>query len=143
MSEFKKGDKVKINIGTFSRYLKHGVAYEVKELLPNNKITLVGFDCAYYTEFFHLEVVGDSPKEVEESENFFTRDIKFEPSNLDTAEIKLIKGSRGLAMFVKQKVFYSSRESEILYANKVLDPDEAVRLRDFLIANYPLEINNE
>lgn len=81
-------------------------------------------------------------REVLESENFFTRDIKFEPSNLDTAEIKLIKGSRGLAMFVKQKVFYSSKESEILYANKVLDLDEAVRLRDFLIANYPLEINN-
>lgn len=142
MSEFKKGDKVKINIGASSEYLKHGVAYEVKELLPNNKITLVGFDCAYYSKFFHLEVVGDSPKEVEESENFFTKDIKFEPSNLDTAEIQLIKGSRGLAMFVKQKVLYSSRESEILYANKVLDPDEAVRLRDFLIANYPLEINN-
>ena len=80
--------------------------------------------------------VSNKPQEV-------NKDMNFLPKTLDTAELHILKGSRGLAMFVKQKVFYSSRESEILYANKVLDLDEAVRLRDFLIANYPLEINNE
>ena len=139
MSKFKKGDLVKLNKGTVSIFLNHNTVYEVEKLVSGNRMVLVGVDEIYCTIYFYLEVSKDSLKEVEESQSFIAKDIKFEPKNLDTAEIQIFKGGIGLAMLIKQKVSYSSREHELLFANKILDQEEAIKLRDFLIANYPLE----
>ena len=45
------------------------------------------------------------------------------------SEVKLIKFTRGLAIFTEQTFF----------AKKVLSHEQAIELRDYLINNYPLE----
>lgn len=54
--------------------------------------------------------------------------------------LKLLKGTRGLALFTEQRVKYnySNKDGEVLFANKVLTHQQAVELRDYLNTNYPL-----
>lgn len=68
-------------------------------------------------------------------------DIEFKQNEIDTAKLKVLVGSRGVALFVEQDVKYPT-ETQVLFANKVLDHVEAKELRDFLIKNYPLENEN-
>lgn len=52
--------------------------------------------------------------------------------------VKVLKGSCGVGLFVKQIVNFSSGE-ERWCANKVMTHEQAKELRDFLINHYPLE----
>lgn len=67
--------------------------------------------------------------------------INFEKNVLDTAKMKVLKGSRGVGFFVEQREIMShdSTEETLLFANKVLTHEEAIELRDYLIGQYPLE----
>ena len=63
-------------------------------------------------------------------------------SNIDKdSEIKLVKGTRGLGLFVEQTLHYtftSPPTEQTLSANKALSHEQAIELRDYLINNYPL-----
>lgn len=63
--------------------------------------------------------------------------INFNKKTIDTATMSVIKGGRGVVIFVKQMVTYPTKQ-ELLHANKVLNHEEAIELRDFLIEKYPL-----
>ena len=63
--------------------------------------------------------------------------INFNKKTIDTATMSVVKGGRGVAIFVKQMVIYPTKQ-ELLHANKVLNHEEAIELRDFLIEEYPL-----
>lgn len=65
--------------------------------------------------------------------------IEFNESVIDTAKIRFLKGSRGVAIFTEQEVGYSNSDDQLLFANKVLTNEEAIQLRDYLNENYPLE----
>lgn len=58
------------------------------------------------------------------------------------SEVKLVKGERGLAVFVEQTLHYTFTlppTEQTLSANKALSHEQAIELRDYLISNYPLE----
>lgn len=58
--------------------------------------------------------------------------------------LKLLKGSRGLGVFVRQYILYGSdtEETEVL-ATKLLSHEQAKQMRDYLIEKYPLEVGYE
>lgn len=64
-------------------------------------------------------------------------------SNIDKdSEVKLVKGTRGLGIFVEQTLHYSFTSpptEQTFSANKALSHEQAIELRDYLISNYPLE----
>lgn len=64
-------------------------------------------------------------------------------SNIDRdSEVKLVKGTRGLGIFVEQTLHYtftSPPTEQTFSANKALSHEQAIELRDYLISNYPLE----
>lgn len=64
-------------------------------------------------------------------------------NNIDkNSEVKLIKGTRGLGLFVEQTLQYSFTSpptEQTLFAGKALSHEQAIELRDYLISNYPLE----
>lgn len=69
--------------------------------------------------------------------------LKLGESNIDKdSEVKLVKGTRGLAIFVEQTLHYtftSPPTEQTFSANKALSHEQAIELRDYLINNYPLE----
>lgn len=69
--------------------------------------------------------------------------LKLGESGIDKdSEVKLLKGTRGLAIFVEQTLYYSFTSpptEQTLFANKTLSHEQAIELRDYLINNYPLE----
>ena len=65
--------------------------------------------------------------------------IELNGNDLDeNSTMKVLKGGRGVGLFVKQKVNFSTG-SEDWCANKVMSHKQAKELRDFLINHYPLE----
>lgn len=69
--------------------------------------------------------------------------LKLGQSNIDKdSEVKLVKGTRGLAIFVEQTLYYSFTTpptEQTFSANKALSHEQAIELRDYLISNYPLD----
>lgn len=69
--------------------------------------------------------------------------LRLGENNIDKdSEVKLVKGTRGLAIFVEQTLHYTSTSpptEQTLSANKALSHEQAIELRDYLINNYPLE----
>lgn len=69
--------------------------------------------------------------------------LKLGESNIDKdSEVKIVKGTRGLGLFVEQTLHYtftSPPTEQTLFANKALSHEQAIELRDYLIINYPLE----
>ena len=69
--------------------------------------------------------------------------LRLGENNIDKdSEVKLVKGTRGLAIFVKQTLHYtftSPPTEQTLSANKALSHEQAIELRDYLINSYPLE----
>lgn len=68
--------------------------------------------------------------------------LKLGESNIDKdSGVKLVKGTRGLAIFVEQTLHYSFTSpptEQKLFANKALSHEQAIKLRDYLISEYPL-----
>ena len=69
--------------------------------------------------------------------------LRLGENNIDKdSEVKLVKGTRGLAIFVEQTLHYtftSPPTEQTLSANKALSHEQAIELRDYLINSYPLE----
>lgn len=69
--------------------------------------------------------------------------LKLGESNIDKySEVELLKGTRGLALFVKQTLHYtltSPPTEQTFSASKALSHEQAIEMRDFLISKYPLE----
>ena len=69
--------------------------------------------------------------------------LRLGENNIDKdSEVKFVKGTRGLAIFVEQTLHYtftSPPTEQTLSANKALSHEQAIELRDYLINNYPLE----
>lgn len=68
--------------------------------------------------------------------------LKLGESDIDKdSELKVVKGTRGLGIFVEQTLHYSFTSpptEQTLFANKALSHEQAIELRDYLINNYPL-----
>ena len=69
--------------------------------------------------------------------------LRLGESNIDKdSNVKLVKGARSLAVFVKQTLDYpftSPPTKRTFFANKALSHEQAIELRDYLINNYPSE----
>ena len=69
--------------------------------------------------------------------------LRLGESNIDKdSNVKLVKGARSLAVFVKQTLhcpFTSPPTKQTFFANKALSHEQAIELRDYLINNYPSE----
>ena len=69
--------------------------------------------------------------------------LKLGESDIDKdSEVKLLKGTRSLAIFIEQTLHYSFTSpptEQTFSANKALSHEQAIELRDYLINNYPLE----
>ena len=69
--------------------------------------------------------------------------LRLGESNIDKdSNVKLVKGARSLAVFVKQTLHYSFTSpptKQTFFANKALSHEQAIELRDYLINNYPSE----
>ena len=69
--------------------------------------------------------------------------LKLGESDIDKdSEVKIVKGTRGLGIFVEQTLHYtftSPPTEQTFSANKALSHEQAIELRDYLISNYPLE----
>ena len=74
--------------------------------------------------------------------NMNTNMLKLGKSNIDKySQAELIKGSRGIAIFVEQTVHYSLTtppSKQTFFASKALSHEQAIELRDYLISSYPL-----
>lgn len=69
--------------------------------------------------------------------------LKLGSNSIDRdSKISVLKGSRGLGIFVEQTLHYSLTSpptEQTFSANKALSHEQAKELRDFLILHYPLE----
>lgn len=68
--------------------------------------------------------------------------LKLGESSIDKdSEVKIVKGERGLGLFVEQTLHhtFTSPTEQTFSANKSLSHEQAIELRDYLITNYPLE----
>ena len=58
-------------------------------------------------------------------------------------DLKLLKGSRGFGVFVRQYILFGTDIEETEYqATKLLSHEQAKEMRDYLIEQYPLEVDN-